>query len=173
MNRKTAIPMTIALALVVALASAALGARSTANIIKGTSAIDGYKVGTSYTHARHAFGPQYSSLQSSKICTARWGNGVTISWRRREPFSKWTKACVRFSGARIGKGAASATPWGTNKGLRVGATTARLKALYPSATGQRSGVYTIFTLQKGLRVSLQAAVKDKSGKVAEFRFVTH
>jgi hypothetical protein len=172
MNRKVAIVVAF---LAMTFASVGLAAsHSSANIITGTTTIGGYRIGTSYANARRVFGPQYSSTESSNTCTAHWSNGVTISWLRSSTSLKWVKACLKFRGARVGKPLiAGESVWRTNKGLRVGDSTARLKALYPSAASKGSGAYTVFTLQKGSKVSLQAWVKTKTGKVANFRFSTH
>jgi hypothetical protein len=171
MSRKLVITSVFAFALAaVTFGSAPVAAGpSTTSIIAGTKTIDGYRVGAGYAQAHRIFGLPYSSEQDSARCTARWGNGVTISWHRTLPSSKWAKACVKFSSARVGKPSVANAVWRTNKGLRVGARAAQIKSLYPSARGKRSGIYTVWILQKSPTISLNAWVKK--GKIAFFRLI--
>jgi hypothetical protein len=141
--------------------------RTTSYVVSGTKSIGGYSIASGYAKARSTFGGQASSTETPTICTARWSNGVTISWRRTLPSQNWAKACVKFSSARIGKPTIAAATWRTNKGLRVGARGTRIKSLYPSATSKRSGPYAVWTLQKASKTTLQAWVKK--GKIAFFR----
>lgn len=150
-------------------ASALAAGRSTARVITGTKTIDGYRVGTTYAQARKVLGGPYSATQSSAVCTARWTNGVTITWRRRLPRTNWTRACLRFSSAKVGRSKTAGPVWRTDKGLRVRASASQVKRLYPAATSKRSGRYTIWTLTKTPTVSLQAWVTR--GRVAYFRLV--
>ena len=162
----SAVAVVALMALILVSASIAAG-RSSTNIIAGTKSIDGYRVGAPYAAARRTFGFPKASSQNGTTCTARWMNGVSISWHRTLPYAKWTKACVRFSRARVGKPSVAQRAWRTNEGLRVGARASQVSRLYPSATSRRSGVYTIWTLQKSPKVSLNAWVKK--GRVAFFR----
>ena len=148
--------------------SASLAAgRSAPNVIIGTRSIDGYRVGAGYAQARRLFGFPSSSTQSSRTCTARWANGVTIVWHRNFPYSKWARACVRFNRALVGGASVAGPIWRTDKGLRVKDSQKQIKKLYPSATSTRSSGYTVWTLSKASGTSLEAWVKN--GRVAFFR----
>jgi hypothetical protein len=172
MNKTVLVAPTVALMLgicVLVLSSPAPAASAVGSVINGTKSIAAYRVGTGYAQARRSFGLQYSSTGSTTTCTARWANGVTIVWRRKPGSNNWAKACVTFSQAQVGKPRVSQPAWRTNKGLRVGARAAQIKSLYPSARGKRSGVYTVWTLQKSPAIVLKAWVKK--GRIAFFRLV--
>jgi hypothetical protein len=175
MNRKMLVAPTAALvlglcALLLSSPAAVAAGRSTATVITGTTKIGGYHVGAGYTQARRIFGPQYSSTGAAATCTARWADGVSITWHRTGSSTNWSKTCVKFGFARVGKPKVAGPAWRTNKGLRVGALTSQLRTLYPSAASKRSGIYTVWTLQKTPTLSLEAWVKN--GKVAYFRLAT-
>jgi hypothetical protein len=171
MNKKLVTSTVVALALAaLTFGSASLAAgRSTSNVIAGTRTIDGYRVGAPWAAARRVFGFPKASSQSGTTCTARWKNGVSISWHRTLPYAKWTKACVRFSRANVGTATVAGPTWRTDKGLRVGASQSQIKKLYKAATSKKSGAYTVWTLTKASGNALQAWVKK--GRISYFRLV--
>jgi hypothetical protein len=171
LNRKLAITLAVGgLALMaIGVASASSARPSSSNVITGTRSIDGYKVGAPWSAARRIFGFPKASSQSGTTCTARWTNGVSLSWYRTLPYSKWTRACVRFSRAKVGEATLAGPTWRTDKGLRVGAPQSQVKKLYKAATRKNSGGYAVWTLAKASRSSLQAWVKR--GRIAYFRIV--
>jgi hypothetical protein len=136
-------------------------------VISGTKKIAAYRVGSAYSQAQKVFGGPYSSTQNATACTARWANGVTISWYRTSTSARWTKACLKFKSAKVGRSKIHGSIWRTNKGLRIGARASQVKNLYPSATGKRSGAYEVWLLQKTSRLSLKAWTKE--GRVVFFR----
>jgi hypothetical protein len=171
MNRRLTTVAAASLALVaLTLGSSALAAaRTSSYIIRGATSIDGYRVGATYAQAQRFLGGSYSTSQSNTTCTARWKNGVTIVWHRKLPATKWAKACTRFNSARVGRAKKTRATWQTGKGLRVGASQAQLKKLYPGATSKGSNRYKVWTLAKASKISLQAWVTN--GQVAFFRLV--
>src|SRR5262245_56360634 len=118
---------TVAAAALAALTFGAASLEAAGSNVIGTKNIGGYRVGSGYTQAKRLFGQPHASTQSGRVCTARWTNGVTITWHRTLPYSNWAKACVKFSQSKV------VGSWRTNRGLTVGASGSKLKKLYPAA----------------------------------------
>jgi hypothetical protein len=172
MNRKLTPVILVALVVsgLIVGATSLAAVRSSSYVITGARTIDGYRVGATYAQAVRVLGGSYSTTQTNKTCTARWANGVTIVWHRTLPYAKWSKACLRFSFARVQRARVAAPNWRTDKGLRVGASESQLKRLYPAATAKLSSGYRVWTLAKASRIKLQAWAKK--GHVAFFRLTT-
>lgn len=164
LNRGLATTLAVAGVALMAVCAAVASSGSNSYVITATKTIDGYRVGTGYTSALHRFGGPRSSSQDRAACVASWGNGVTIAWNRRPQYVKWQKACVTFAWSKV-----TGKLWQTDKGLRVGAAQSQLKKLYKGAAPKSSSGYTVWTLAKAPRTSLQAWVKG--GRVAYFRLV--
>jgi hypothetical protein len=137
-----------------------LAARDTAhsylvmgNIVGGfKTKIDGYP------RARQLFGGPYSSTQDHFVCIIRWADGLTITFKRKQPFSVFAKACLVVQSAKI-----TGRRWHTDKGLRIGSSASQITKLYPRAAQKTVGGLKLWVLVPGANPALAAQVK--SGKV--------
>lgn len=150
--------VTVVAAVVFATASPAAGSY----VVTGTTTINGYHVGAGWTQARRLFGGPYSSTQTGAICTARWGTGLTITWKRKLPYANWPKACVTFSWAKL-----TGKQWRTDRGLRIGSAEAQVRSHYPAATSRTAGGFNVWRLASGSGISLEAWARG--GRVAFLR----
>ena len=121
-----------------------------------------YRVGAAFVEARSRLGGPYSETQSGTQCIARWPTGVTIAWKRRLPYSVWQKACIVFRSAKV-----EGKLWRTDKGLRIGASDAALKRLYPGAHSAKADTFTVWSLATSSKFTLQAWSRGRH--VAFFR----
>jgi hypothetical protein len=117
-----------------------------------------------FAKAQELFGVPYSETQSSTDCIARWQGGLTIAWHRELPEKKWTKACLKFSSAKV-----TGKNWRTDKGLRVGAAQAAIERLYPHAAKKKAGTAVYWNLNPKGNPSLQAWMKH--GRIKYFQVV--
>ena len=158
MSRKTFAYVTVVACVFAASAS---GASSSSALIVQPKVIGGFKTSSGgFPQAQQVFGNPYSSTQSPSVCVARWSNGLTIAFKRKRPYSRWSKACIGFQWAKASKS------WRTAKGLRVGSGEARIRQLYPHATSSTSGSMRKWVLTPGSNPQLQAWTKR--GKVIYF-----
>lgn len=147
-------------------ASAYAASQSAPSLIVQAKVIGGFKTSSGgFPQAQELFGNPYSSTQSPSLCIARWSNGLTIAFKRRLPYSRWSKACVSFRWAKAAKS------WRTAKGLRVGSPESKMKQIYPHATSSTVGSMKKWVLIPGGNPQLQAWTKH--GKVSYFAVERH
>lgn len=140
-----------------ALSGTALAAPSTSHsyVIRG-NVVGGFATATGGAKEAFAiFGGPFSSTQSGTQCIGRWGDGLVLTFKRRLPYSAWSKACLRLISAVV-----TDKQWRTDKGLRVGSAVSAIKRAYPSAVAKAvtAGV-TSWTLVPGLNPALSAWTK--------------
>jgi hypothetical protein len=105
--------------------------------IHGDRAVGPVRVGSGVlAHAEAAYGAPSAIRRRSQSCTARW------------PAPALSMSFLRFGGDPCAAGVlvravASKRPWRTNRGLSIGDSRARVRALYPNATAHRDGWWLV------------------------------
>src|SRR5436189_623716 len=121
-------PMVLALAVALALPSFTIGADHTVGPLRVGSATP--------AHARAAYGSPSALGRSGTTCTGRW-RGPSLS-----PGFLSFEANPCSSGILV-RAVATNRRWRTDRGLRIGDSRARLRALYPHATAHRDGWWLV------------------------------
>jgi hypothetical protein len=150
----------VVLAFPAAIAAKPLVSTSHSYVVTST-AIGGFKVSSGWTQAHQIFGGPVSSTQDHFICTARWPDGLTLTFARHYPLTAWSKACKVFKSAKV-----TGKSWRTDKGLRIGSAESQIKHLYPGAVKKST---TVWIVNPKASPQLQASVKK--GKVASIQVI--
>jgi len=142
-------------ALVLASTASAAGGANHSYVIRG-NVVGGFPTATGGAAEAFAiFGGPFPSTQSGSQCIGRWGDGLVLTFKRRLPYSAWSKACRRFISAVI-----TDRRWQTDRGLRVGSEAAAIRHAYPSAVSKpETGGVTSWNLVPGLNPALRAWTK--------------
>jgi hypothetical protein len=113
-----------------------------------------------------AFGKPATLVRGKDGCRASWNIGLNVKLYNLAGKNPCKPATGYFSDAIM-----YGTGWSTDRGLRIGATTARLKALYPKAKRHGNFYWLVprFTQATGSYPGLGAFVLD--GKVNSLQVV--